>query len=61
MCILVSQHVQGPIDADRLRELIQMKGPNILVDYETSGTLSETSRKLLVKIAVSNLVEQKEL
>ncbi|XP_072533889.1 leucine-rich repeat and immunoglobulin-like domain-containing nogo receptor-interacting protein 2b isoform X3 [Salminus brasiliensis] len=50
---------QGPANADRLRALIQIKGPSILADYEASGTLSETSRKLLVKIGVSDLVEQR--
>ncbi|XP_007238050.3 leucine-rich repeat and immunoglobulin-like domain-containing nogo receptor-interacting protein 2b isoform X2 [Astyanax mexicanus] len=53
------QHGQGPVNADRLRALIQIKGPSILADYEASGTLSETSRKLLVKIGVGDLVEQR--
>ncbi|KAL7877606.1 hypothetical protein SRHO_G00042490 [Serrasalmus rhombeus] len=53
------KHGQGPVDADRLRMLIQIKGPSILSDYEATGTLSETSRKLLVKIGVSDLVERR--
>lgn len=44
-----------------MRALIESKGPSIYKDYEASGMLSETSRKLLVKIGVSALVEQSGL
>lgn len=44
-----------------MRALIESKGQSIYKDYEASGMLSETSRKLLVKIGVSALVEQSGL
>ncbi|XP_016110551.1 uncharacterized protein [Sinocyclocheilus grahami] len=43
---------------NHLQALIESKGPSIFKDYEASGMLSETSRKVLVKIGVSALVEQ---
>ncbi|XP_065099519.1 uncharacterized protein [Paramisgurnus dabryanus] len=52
------KHQRNRIDVDTLRALIESKGPSILTDYEASGMLSETSRKLLVKIGVSALVER---
>jgi len=44
-----------------MRALLESKGLSIFKDYEASGMLSETSRKLLVKIGVSGLVEQSGL
>ncbi|KAM4527227.1 uncharacterized protein PAE49_024153 [Odontesthes bonariensis] len=46
-------------DAAGLMALIKNKAPTVLVEYEKSGTLSLTSRKLLVRTAVSNLVERR--
>lgn len=65
--ICFSQNGQGQIDgahifdADSLRALIESKAPSILNEYDKLGTLSVTSRRLLVKIGVSNLVERKGL
>ncbi|XP_055059369.2 uncharacterized protein [Misgurnus anguillicaudatus] len=53
------KHQYDPMDVDALRALIERKGPSILADYETSGMLSEVSRKLLVKIGVGVLVEHR--
>uniref|UniRef100_A0AAV2KSY4 Uncharacterized protein n=1 Tax=Knipowitschia caucasica TaxID=637954 RepID=A0AAV2KSY4_KNICA len=44
---------------DSLRKLLKEKAPNLLLEFESSGSLSITSRKLLVKVSVSHLVEQK--
>ncbi|XP_063076031.1 uncharacterized protein LOC134466064 [Engraulis encrasicolus] len=46
-------------DATGLLALINSKAPAVLAEYEASGTLSLTSRKRLVRIGVSNLVEQR--
>lgn len=59
MCLLPLQ--QDPIDVEKLRALLERKGARVLADYEASGMLSETSRKLLVKIGVSDLIERKGL
>ncbi|XP_062374219.1 uncharacterized protein LOC134062272 isoform X2 [Sardina pilchardus] len=48
----------GPIDVEKLKALLERKGARVLADYEASGMLSETSRKLLVKIGVSDLIER---
>ncbi|KAK5864545.1 hypothetical protein PBY51_015781 [Eleginops maclovinus] len=52
---------QDPIDVETLRAVCERKGASVLADYEASGTLSEASRKLFVKIAVSELIEKKGL
>ncbi|XP_063049898.1 uncharacterized protein LOC134444550 [Engraulis encrasicolus] len=56
-CLLV--YLQGPSDIEYLRALLQRKGRSVLADYEATGMLSLTSRKLLVKIGVSDLIERK--
>lgn len=67
LCNLLSQTLQGQIDgahrfdAASLRVLIESKAPSVLAEYEKSGTFSVTSRKLLVKIGVSDLVERRGL
>ncbi|XP_062313426.1 uncharacterized protein LOC134017608 isoform X2 [Osmerus eperlanus] len=43
---------------EALKLLIQTKAPNILTEYEESGTLCTKNRMLLVRVAVSNLVER---
>ena len=48
-------------DAAGLVALIKNKAPIVLAEYEKSGTLSLTSRKLLVRTGVSNLVERRGL
>ncbi len=48
-------------DAAGLVALIKNKAPSVLAEYEKSGTLSLTSRKLLVRTGVSDLVEQRGL
>ncbi|XP_062375758.1 uncharacterized protein LOC134064002 isoform X1 [Sardina pilchardus] len=53
-----TQLTQGPIDIEKLKALLERKGARVLADYEASGMLSETSRKLLVKIGVSDLIER---
>ncbi|ROL54058.1 hypothetical protein DPX16_10481 [Anabarilius grahami] len=53
-----NRRATGAQIAQEMRALIESKGPSIYKDYEASGMLSETSRKLLVKIGVSALVEQ---
>jgi hypothetical protein len=58
---LFSSHQQDPIGVETLRAVLVRKGASVLADYEASGTLSESSRKLLVKIAVSELIERKGL
>ncbi|XP_037327567.2 uncharacterized protein LOC134127350 [Pungitius pungitius] len=56
---------QGQIDgahgfnAASLTALIESKAPSVLAEYEQSGTLSVTSRKLVVRISVSDLVERR--
>ncbi|RXN21998.1 zinc finger BED domain-containing 1-like protein [Labeo rohita] len=57
----MTEHQHNRIDVDTLRALTESKGPSILKDYEASGMLSETSRKLLIKIGVSAMVEQSGL
>ncbi|CAL8372932.1 unnamed protein product [Arctogadus glacialis] len=51
--------VLDPIDVEKLKSILERKGASVLADYEASGMLSETSRKLLVKICVSDLIERK--
>ncbi|XP_039859147.1 uncharacterized protein LOC120723321 [Simochromis diagramma] len=41
-----------------LRSLLKRKAPQILKEYETTGTLSVPSRKLLVKTCIGDLVER---
>lgn len=67
LCYLLSQKCQGQIDsvhrydAASLVVLIKNKAPSVLAEYEKSGTLSLTSRKLLVRTGVSDLVERRGL
>ena len=58
---LFSLHQQDPIDVEKLKSILERKGASVLADYEASGMLSETSRKLLVKMCVSDLIERKGL
>ncbi|XP_039463316.1 uncharacterized protein LOC120436396 isoform X2 [Oreochromis aureus] len=41
-----------------LKSLLKRKAPQILKEYETTGTLSVPSRKLLVKTCIGDLVER---
>ncbi|XP_056441039.1 uncharacterized protein LOC130378170 [Gadus chalcogrammus] len=54
-----TNQIRDPIGVETLRAVLVRKGASVLADYEASGTLSESSRKLLVKIAVSELIERK--
>ncbi|CAL8253596.1 unnamed protein product [Boreogadus saida] len=44
---------------EALKVLIKSKAPNIIAEYEKSGTISTKNRMLLVRVAVSNLVERR--
>ena len=46
---------------EALKVLIKSKAPNIIAEYEKSGTISTKNRMLLVRFAVSNLVERRGL
>ena len=46
---------------EALKVLIKSKAPNIIAEYEKSGTISTKNRMLLVRVAVSNLVERRGL
>nr|XP_040035180.1 uncharacterized protein LOC120820964 isoform X2 [Gasterosteus aculeatus aculeatus]XP_040045388.1 uncharacterized protein LOC120826870 isoform X2 [Gasterosteus aculeatus aculeatus] len=46
-------------NAASLTALLESKARSVLAEYEKSGTLSVTSRKLIVKIGVSDLVERR--
>ncbi len=46
---------------ETLKALIQRKAPEILTEYEKSGTLCTKTRKLLVRVTVSDLVERQGL
>lgn len=67
ICNLPSQNSRGQIDgahgfnAASLTALLESKARSVLAEYEKSGTLSVTSRKLIVKIGVSDLVERRGL
>ncbi|XP_056449876.1 uncharacterized protein LOC130385402 isoform X2 [Gadus chalcogrammus] len=54
-----TNQIRDPIGVETLRAVLVRKGASVLADYEASGTLSESSRKLIVKIAVSELIERK--
>lgn len=51
----------GDSGLDALKALIKTKAPAILTEYGESGTLCTKTRILLVKIAVSDLVERRGL
>ena len=62
MCVLFQNGRGQPphsFDAASLSALIVLKAPDIHAEYKANETLSTASRKLLVKIAVSDLVERK--
>ncbi|XP_078026554.1 uncharacterized protein LOC117258361 [Epinephelus lanceolatus] len=58
-------HIQNSIDfvnkkdlAEHLKSLLEKKAADILNEYQQTGTLSTSSRKKLVKLSVSDLVEK---
>lgn len=51
----------GDSGSEALKALIQTKAPDILTEYEESGTICTKTRKLLVRVAVSDLVERRGL